>query len=71
MTAADPCLNGHRLEAPAEAPDDQPTTILENLGPLAGLPGEARYRPVVGKSPSMEEWNSDPSLLLTAEQVLK
>ncbi|MDP5119840.1 MAG: hypothetical protein NWQ25_10715, partial [Prochlorococcaceae cyanobacterium MAG_34] len=71
MTAADPCLNGHRLEAPAEAPDDQPTTILENLGPLAGLPGEARYRPVVGKSPSMEEWNSDPSLWLTAEQVLK
>ena len=71
MTAADPCLNGYRLETPAEAPDDQPTTILENLGPLAGLPGEARYRPVVGKSPSMEEWNSDPSLWLTAEQVLK
>lgn len=71
MTAADPCLNGHRLEAPAEAPDDQPTTILENLGPLAGLPGDVRYLPVVGKSPSVDDWNSNPSLWLTAEQVLK
>jgi NAD(P)-dependent dehydrogenase (short-subunit alcohol dehydrogenase family) len=45
--------------------------VLQDLGPLTGLPGDARYRPVVGKSPSHDGWNSDPSLWLTAEQVLK
>ena len=46
-------------------------SVLQDLGPLTGLPGDARYRPVVGKSPSHEGWNSDPSLWLTAEQALK
>lgn len=70
MPAADPCANGHHVETPV-APEDQPPEILQDLGPLTGLPGEARYRPVMGKSPAIDAWNSDPSLWLTAEQVLK
>jgi hypothetical protein len=62
-------VNGH---LPAGIPEtDETPAILQDLGPLTGLPGDARYRPVVGKSPSFTGWNSDPSLWLTAEQVLK
>ena len=51
-------------------PDDQPQ-ILQDLGPLNGLPGDARFIPVVGKAPTGLEWNSDPAQWLTAEQIVR
>jgi hypothetical protein len=67
--------NGHcpaTTFAGANAPgEDTSQPILQDLGPLAGLPGDARFVPVVGKNPSQTGWNTDPSVWLTAEQALK
>jgi len=49
-----------------EAPE-----ILKDLGPLNGLPGDARFLPCVGKAPIYKEWMTDRSKWLTAEQVLR
>ena len=61
-----PTTNGHRLTPPAE-----PLQIVVEKGPLAGLPGDARFITVVGKSPAQPAWNTDPACWLTAEQALK
>ena len=45
------------------------TVQTDNLGPLEGLPGDARFCCVVGKAPTELEWNSNPDLWLTAEQA--
>ena len=50
-------------------PDDQPQ-ILQDLGPLNGLPGDARFIPVIGKRPTDLNWNSEPAQWLTAEQIV-
>ena len=50
-------------------PDEQPQ-ILQDLGPLNGLPGDARFIPVIGKRPTDLNWNSEPAQWLTAEQIV-
>ena len=50
---------------------EQDISVLSELGPLAGLPGNARFTPVLGKQPITKKWNEDPSTWLTQEQVLK
>ena len=47
----------------------QTAPLLQDLGPLKGLPGDARFIPVIGKRPTDLNWNSDPAQWLTAEQV--
>ena len=47
----------------------EPRVQTDNLGPLEGLPGDARFCCVVGKAPIELEWNSNPDLWLTAEQA--
>ncbi|MEB3332153.1 MAG: AAA family ATPase [Synechococcaceae cyanobacterium] len=41
------------------------------LTQLAGLPEGARFLPVVGKSPSTNDWNTDPNNRFTAEGVCR
>ena len=53
----------------AQTADQQ--KVLEDLGPLEGLPGDARFCCVIGKAPLTDDWNGDPAQRLTAEQVFK
>tara|TARA_R100001082_G_scaffold94712_1_gene61703 strand:- start:6411 stop:8717 length:2307 start_codon:yes stop_codon:yes gene_type:complete len=50
---------------------EQGIEVLTDLGPLEGLPGNARFTPVLGKQPITKRWNEDPSTWLTQEQVIK
>tara|TARA_R100000781_G_C4046306_1_gene115834 strand:+ start:267 stop:575 length:309 start_codon:yes stop_codon:yes gene_type:complete len=44
---------------------EQAIEVLTDLGPLEGLPGNARFTPVLGKQPITKRWNEDPSTWLT------
>lgn len=55
-------------ETPVEASAEQ--QVLQDLGPLNGLPGDAKFINVIGKRPIEEEWNTRPDHWLTAEQAV-
>ena len=44
--------------------------MLQDLGPLNGLPGDAKFINVIGKAPTHTNWNTRPDLWLTAEQAV-
>ena len=39
--------------------------VLQDLGPLNGLPGDAKFINVVGKAPTERDWNAHPDKWLT------
>ena len=43
--------------------------VLQDLGPLNGLPGSAKFINVVGKAPTERDWNAHPDKWLTAGAV--
>ena len=49
---------------------EQGQAVLQNLGPLNGLPGDAKFINVVGKRPTADDWNTRPDLWLSAEQAV-
>ena len=55
-------------ETPVEASTEQ--QVLQDLGPLNGLPGDAKFINVVGKRPIADNWNERPDLWLTAQQAV-
>ena len=44
--------------------------VLQDLGPLNGLPGDAKFINVIGKRPIANDWNERPDLWLTAQQAV-
>ena len=49
-------------------------SILTDLGPLNGLPGDCRYVPAYGKIPydkKESQWNRNPSLWMTAHKIFQ
>ena len=55
-------------DSPPTATEQQ--QVLQDLGPLNGLPGDAKFINVIGKAPTHQNWNTRPDLWLTAEQAV-
>ena len=55
-------------ETPEAAAQEQ--QVLQDLGPLNGLPGDAKFINVIGKRPIANDWNERPDLWLTAQQAV-